>query len=320
MFNNINISLLSIFCAIGASFFFSLSDFTIKLLSDYYSLHQIVLIRSASAFLFTIIFFVPLEGGIIALKTKRPIAHIFRGFLLVLANLFFFLGLVSIPIAECSAIFFIAPLLITLFSALILKEKVGIRRFSALIIGFIGVLIIVKPGQINFSWITLLPISAAVCYAGLHIMTRQMGLSEKASTLSIYIQVSFIIVSSIMGLVLGDGRFSGFQNPSMEFLVKAWTWPIILHWLILIGIGVASSIGGYLISQAYRLSEAGLIAPFEYTSLILSVFWGIFIWNEWLNFLTLLGITLIIISGVYIAVREVKVGVKPSAKRSSGRR
>tara|TARA_E500000178_G_C16453303_1_gene501067 strand:- start:146 stop:517 length:372 start_codon:yes stop_codon:yes gene_type:complete len=123
-----------------------------------------------------------------------------------------------------------------------------------------------------------------------------------------------------MGLVLGDGRFSGFQNPSMEFLVKAWTWPIILHWLILIGIGVASSIGGYLISQAYRLSEAGLIAPFEYTSLILSVFWGIFIWNEWLNFLTLLGITLIIISGVYIAVREVKVGVKPSAKRSSGRR
>ena len=80
------------------------------------------------------------------------------------------------------------------------------------------------------------------------------------------------------------------------------------------------SIGGYLISQAYRLSEAGLIAPFEYTSLILSVFWGIFIWNEWLNFLTLLGITLIIISGVYIAVREVKVGVKPSAKRSSGRR
>ena len=88
----------------------------------------------------------------------------------------------------------------------------------------------------------------------------------------------------------------------------------------MIGIGIASSIGGYMISQAYRLSEAGLIAPFEYTSLILSVFWGIIIWNEWLNPLSIIGIFLIIASGVYIAIREVQVGVKPSAKRASGRR
>ena len=81
-----------------------------------------------------------------------------------------------------------------------------------------------------------------------------------------------------------------------------------------------SSIGGYMISQAYRLSEAGLMAPFEYTSLILSVFWGIIIWNEWLNPLSIIGIFLIIASGVYIAIREVQVGVKPSAKRASGRR
>ena len=151
-------------------------------------------------------------------------------------------------------------------------------------------------------------------------MTRQMGLSEKASTLSIYIQLSFIIVSILMGLSLGDGRFSGQENSSLEFLVRGWLWPNNYHWLAMIGIGIASSIGGYLISQAYRLSEAGLIAPFEYTSLILSVFWGIIIWNEWLNQLSILGIFLIIASGVYIAIREVQVGVKPSAKRASGRR
>ena len=320
MLKNINISLISIFCAIGASFCFSLSDFTIKILSDYYPLHQIILIRSAAAFLFTILLFVPLEGGLKVLKTRRPLTHLLRGLLLVFANLFFFLGLVSLPIAECSAIFYISPLLITLFSTLILKEKVGVRRFSALIIGFIGVLVIVKPGQISFAWVSLLPLSAAVCYAGLHIMTRHMGLSEKASTLSIYIQFSFILISVLMGLVLGDGKFSGSQNPSIDFLLKAWEWPINIHWLSITGIGIASSIGGYLISQAYRLSEAGLIAPFEYTTLILSVFWGIVIWNEWLNLSSLLGIILILTSGIYIAIREVEVGVKPSAKRASGRR
>ena len=320
MFNQPNIALISIFCAIGASFCFSLSDFTIKILSVYYPLHQIILIRSVSAFIFTIFLFVPLEGGFTALKTKRPLAHLFRGLLLVFANLFFFLGLVSLPIAECSAIFYVAPLLITVFSSVILKEKVGFRRFSALVIGFIGVLIIVKPGQINFEWVSLLPLSAAICYAGLHIMTRQMGLSEKASTLSIYIQISFILVSMLMGIALGDGRYSGFENSSLEFLVRAWIWPINTHWLAIIGIGISSSIGGYLISQAYRLSEAGLIAPFEYTTLILSVIWGIVIWNEWLSLISLLGIMLIFLSGIYIAVREVEVGVKPSAKRASGRR
>ena len=178
---------------------------------------------------------------------------------------FSFLGLVSLPIAECSTIFFIAPILITALSSIILKEKVGIRRIIALVVGFLGVLVIIKPGQISFQWVSMLPLLAAVCYAGLHIMTRQMGLSEKASTLSIYIQLSFIIVSILMGLSLGDGRFSGQENSSLEFLVRGWLWPNNYHWLLMIGIGIASSIGGYMISQAYRLSEAGLIAPFEYT-------------------------------------------------------
>ena len=320
MLKNINISLVSIFCAIGASFCFSLSDFTVKILSENYPLHQIILIRSVSAFLVTLLIFVPLEGGLKVLKTRRPLAHLFRGFLLVFANLFFFLGLVSLPIAECSAIFYVAPLLITLFSILILKEKVGVRRISALIFGFIGVLVIVKPGQISFAWVSLLPLSAAICYAGLHIMTRHMGLSEKASTLSIYIQFSFILISVLMGVILGDGKFSGSENPSINFLLKAWAWPLNIHWLAIIGIGIASSIGGYLISQAYRLSEAGLIAPFEYTTLLLSVFWGIMIWNEWLSPTSFLGIILILTSGIYIAIREVEIGIKPSAKRTSGRR
>ena len=96
--------------------------------------------------------------------------------------------------------------------------------------------------------------------------------------------------------------------------------PTFEDWKIIFFIGISSSIGGYLISQAYRISEAGLIAPFEYVSLILAVLWGIMFFNEWLSISSAIGVILIISSGVYVAYREIKVGSPISAKKSSGRR
>ena len=318
--NFYNTAKLSIICAILAATCFSVNDLSIKYLSDKYPLHEIILFRSLIGFCLTLFIIVPLEGGIKVLKTKRPLIHLSRGLFLVLANMLFFTGLAILPLAECSAIFFISPLLITFLSVIILKEKVGMRRWSALMIGFTGVLIVIKPGQISFQWATLLPVSAAFCYAMLHISTRYLGLSEKASTLSFYIQVSFILVSSLMGLAAGDGSFSIFENPSAKFLLGAWQLPSFEDWKIIFIIGIFSSIGGYLISQAYRISEAGLIAPFEYFSLILAVLWGIMFFNEWLSISSAIGVILIISSGVYVAYREIKIGSPISAKKSSGRR
>ena len=311
---------LSIICAILASACFSINDLSIKYLSNSYPLHEIVLFRSIIGFCLTLFIIVPLEGGFKVLKTKRPFIHFLRGLFLVLANMLFFTGLAMLSLAECSAIFFISPLLITFLSVIILKEKVGIRRWSALIIGFIGVMIVIKPGQISFQWASLLPVAAAFCYASLHISTRYLGLSEKASTLSFYIQTAFIFVSALMGIIFGDGSFSVFKNPSAEFLLGAWQMPNYHDWQIICLTGIFSSLGGYLISQAYRISEAGLIAPFEYVSLILAVFWGIIFFSEWLTFSSSIGISLIIISGVYVAYREMQLGSPISAKKASGRR
>ena len=110
------------------------------------------------------------------------------------------------------------------------------------------------------------------------------------------------------------------NNPSAEFLLGTWKLPSFEDWKIIFIIGIFSSIGGYLISQAYRVSEAGLIAPFEYVSLILAVLWGIMFFNEWLSISSAIGVILIISSGVYVAYREIKVGSPISAKKSSGRR
>ncbi len=317
-----NSGLLSIFCAISASFCFSTIDFIIKFLSENYALHQIILYRSIFAIIFTFAIFVPLEGGITTLKTRRPVIHFIRAMALVLANFCFFSGLAVLTLAETSAIFFVSPLFITLFSVLFLNEKVGWRRWLALFIGFIGVLIIIQPGQITFKWASLLPLFAAFFYALLHIMTRNIGLSEKATTLSFYIQVAFIISSGFMGLIFGGGHYSSYgqENLALAFILREWIVPSKFDLLLLIIIGIASSIGGYLISQAYRISEAGLIAPFEYTSLILAVFWTIVIWGIWPSIIIWFGILLIIGSGIFISIRETNLKIKPSSKRLSGRR
>ena len=307
-------------CAVGAAVAFSVNDMLIKLMSGGYPLHQLVFFRALVALTLTMAIIMPLEGGFSNIKTRRPLAHIFRGLCVVVANTAFFAGIAVIPLADASAVFFVAPLLITGLSVLILREHVGLRRWMGVIVGLIGVVVVVRPGGAGFSPEILLPLIAALAYAGLQIMTRSMGLSEKASTMAMYIQLTFLFTSIGVGLAFGDGRYSGQSNASLEFLLRAWIWPAPEDWIYLIGIGTCSALGGYLISLAYRGTDAGLVAPFEYVALILSVVWGVTIWNEWPDQYTWIGITLILVAGVYVALREAALGKKPSAKRAAGRR
>jgi len=123
-----------------------------------------------------------------------------------------------------------------------------------------------------------------------------------------------------MALTLGDGRFAGSDNEALEFFLRPWALPPITDGLIMLALGGVSACAGYLIAQAYRGTDAGLVAPFEYTALVLAVFWGIVIWGEWPLWSTWIGIVLIAGSGIFVALREAKLGGKPSAKRVAGRR
>ena len=295
-------------CAIGAAVAFSLNDMVIKFLSDGYPLHQIVLIRSLIGLALIVGLIAPFEGGWSALKTRRPFAHMARGGFVVLANTTFFLALAAMPLANATAIFFVAPMIITGLSVFLLGEQVGPRRWTAVAIGLIGVLFIMRPASDGFQIAALLPIVAAFCYAALHIFTRRMGVTERASTLAIYIQLTFVIVSAGVGLLIGDGAFDVYDDPSLGFLLSAWLWPSIEDLALMAGLGLCSAMGGYLISQAYRVSEAGLIAPFEYVSLVMSIFWGFAIFGETPDALAGFGIVLILSSGLFLAVREARTG------------
>ena len=294
-----------IFCVLAAGATFSASDMLIKTLSGNYPLHQIVLIRAVVALIIILGIFMPLEGGYRNLRSKRWRLHIFRGLCVVVANMAFFIGIAAMPLAEATAIFFVAPLFITALSVPFLGEQVGVRRWISIGVGLIGVVIIIRPGTEAFSYAALAPVLAAFAYASMQITARKLGMTERASTMAFYVQVTFLLVCAASGLIIGDGRFAaGIENPTLLFLLRAWTIPLQSDGAVMIFVGALSALGAYLISQGYRLAEATTVAPFEYIALPLAMFWGVIVFNEWPDAIALIGIVLIFGSGLYAFWRE----------------
>lgn len=293
-------------CACAAVFCFSVNDVSIKFISGEYALHQIVLFRSVIGLGLLLGLMVPFAGGLASLRTNRLGLHFLRGLCVVFANLCFFLGLASLQLAEGTAIFFISPLLITVFSVLFLKETVGPHRWAAIFVGLVGVVIILRPGTSAFQIASLLPVAAAFGYACLHMLTRYIGKTESALTMSFYIQLTFLAVCCLFGLVAGSGQFAGHENPSVDFLFRAWTPPDPNDLTFFLLIGFASAFGGLFISQAYRNNEAGFIAPFEYIAMPLAIIWGFVVFQDWPDRLAFFGMGMIVSSGLYLVWREIK--------------
>jgi drug/metabolite transporter (DMT)-like permease len=298
--------LLGIASAMGASVFFSINDSSIKFLSGGYALHQIVLIRSVIGLALMLAIVLPSRDGLAVFRTRRLGMHLVRGGFVVTSNFCFFLGLAAMPIADAVALFFIAPLLITALSVPMLGEKVGPRRWAAVGVGLLGVIVMLRPGAGIFHPAMLLPLFAAFCYAMLHMLTRRMGATESALTLTVYIQLTFVAVSVISGLALGHGGFANEDNLSIAFLTRAWTWPALADWPVLVMIGCASTAGGFLITHAYRSCEAALVAPFEYISMPLAIVFGLLIFGEWPDAVAWVGIALICGAGLYTVWRETR--------------
>ena len=312
----INSKYLGIICVTLAQVFFTTQDMAIKFISGNYALHQIILIRASVAIIFTLLVFVPIDGGYKYLLSKRLGLHLLRGFGIVVANLCFFTSLVTIPLAEAVAIFFIAPLLITSLSVFLIGEKVGIRSWIAVFVGLVGVMIMLRPGFGVFNPASMLPLAAAIAYSLVQITTRKMGEAEKASTMVFYIQLNHLFFSSLMGLIFGDGNLADKSQPIIFYLFREWTVPTWEDLIIMVGIGLGSGLGAYFMSQAYRISKVGIIAPFEYVAIPLSIFWSITIFGDWPDIVSWLGISLIAGAGLYIIFSEAVQGRKNNVFRS----
>ena len=293
-------------CALGASAAFTVNDMAVKVLSGGYPLHQVILIRSTIGLVIVLALVVPFAGGPRVLRTRRPVMHLIRGGFVVFSNMMFFLALAAMPIADATAIFFVSPLLIGVFSVVFLGERVGPRRWVAIGAGLIGAVVMIRPGTDAFTPVALLPLLAAAGYAGLHTMTRRLGATDGAVAMAFYIQVTFIAFSAAMGLTVGDGRFDAGSDASLSFLLRAWVWPEGGDWPFFVLAGIGTGLGGLLISQAYRLCEAALVAPLEYAAMPMAIFWGIMVFGEWPDPAGWLGISLILGSGIFLILRETR--------------
>ncbi|MDH3389398.1 MAG: DMT family transporter, partial [Gammaproteobacteria bacterium] len=216
----------------------------------------------------------------------------------------FFVGLAAMPFAETVVLFFTAPLFICILSQPVLGEKVGLSRWVVIVVGMLGAVVMLRPGSGLFKAISLLPIMAALCYAAMTMMTRKLGMRETAGAMTFYIQIAFIVLSSLVGLAIGDGSLDNYDSPSLQFLLRAWTWPSLVQWQLLMICGSIVAIGGYLMSQAYRIGEASAVAPFEYASLPFALLAGYTLWGDWPDWRAFIGTGMIVGSGLMVVYLE----------------
>ncbi|MCC9623908.1 DMT family transporter [Thalassospira sp. MA62] len=263
-----------------------INDGLAKGLMDHYSPIQIIFLRNIIALPFAVMLALKI-GGRRALRSHRVGVHFLRGMIWIIATVLFFTSIHHMGLAEATALAFVAPLFITALSAIFIA-RVGWRRWAAVCVGFAGVLVIVRPGANAFEPVALLPVATALTYAILMLSARFLDTRESMWTLLLYLSASSAILTGLM-----VGFF--------------WT-PIRAEDILLfVAIALFGTLGMTMITQAFRLSEAPTVAPFDYTALIWATALGWFFWGETPDMMTFVGAAIITASGLFIIFRESKV-------------
>lgn len=282
---------------------FSLQDLILKLLSGDYPLHQAMVLRSLTAIPF-LLGLVHMEAGLKSLFTAGTWAMIRRGVIMFLAYTCYYLALPALPMATTVALYFSAPLFITMLSVLMLGERVGPRRWFALLAGFVGVVIMLRPTGAVFEWAALLPVFSGFAYALSMISARRLGTTESAAALAFWGNAVFLAAALVLSAVLGTGAYGGEAHPSLAFLLRGWVMPTAFDAMLMMSCGVIAAAGLTLLTQAYRIAEASVVTPFEYTGMIWSVLYGWMFWRQWPDATAWAGIAIIIGAGLYVLWRE----------------
>lgn len=282
---------------------FSGQDVILKLLSGGYPLSEAMTLRGlVTAPLLLLI--AHRDGGIGTLFTPGLGRMLARGVIMFLAYTAYYLGLAGLPMATAVALYFSAPLFITLLSAIVLKEGVGLRRWIGVLTGFAGVVIMVRPGSSLFDWAALLPVISGMAYAVSMVATRRLGSTETAAALAFWGNAVFLLGALGLAAVFGSGAFDTDAAPSLAFLTRAWVVPTPVDAAMMMACGVIAAIGLTLLTQAYRIGEAPAVAPFEYTAMIWGVLYGWVFWRDWPDAVGWLGIAIIVAAGLYVLWHE----------------
>jgi S-adenosylmethionine uptake transporter len=234
-------------------------------------------------------------------RVSRIPVHALRGTLIALATLLFFTALVHLPMAEAIAIFFVEPLILTLFSTLFLRESVGWRRIVAILVGFGGALLVIRPSYAAFGPAALLPLGTAVCFAGYLAMSRSLARDGDALTMQFTTGIAGGIVMSV-ALAIGWGTGMPYLAPVL---------PTQEALLLLIAMGCVATAGHMLLVQAFQYAPAGLLAPFQYLEIVSATILGYLVFGDLPDLMTFVGVAIIVTSGLYVFHRERQIALRP---------
>lgn len=263
---------------------FSTLDASAKFVTNELSLWMVMWGRYFFHFLLIAVFLIP-GAPRKTLQSRNIFMQVLRSFMIFCAGITFWAGLMYLPLAECTVIAFISPLLVTILSVIFLGETFGSHRWVVVFVGLAGVLLVIRPGLGIVHWAVILPLLAALFYASLQIITRVLGQQDSALTTLFYTSTCGLIFSSIMALLF-------------------WQTPTPAQWLMLAWLGFVGAAGHFFMIKAFKQAPASLLASFDYVTLVWAALFGYFMFNDLPDGWTVLGAVVIVSSGIYLIRKE----------------
>jgi drug/metabolite transporter (DMT)-like permease len=280
---------------------YSIMDGLVKWLGPNYPTMELVFFRSFFG-LVPVAFVLWRSGSFAALRTKNPLGHAGRALAGLAALSLFFYAYTRMPLANVIAISFAAPLLVTALSVPLLGERVGWRRWSAVLVGFLGVIVMVKPDAGMFDRVAIAALSATVFYALVIVSIRKLSRTETPTAIVFYYATTSTLVTGAI-------------------LPFVWVMPDAEGWVLLACMGMIGGVAQFAMTHAFRLAEVSIIAPFDYMHILWAALLGFFIWGEVPGNTIWIGAAIVMASGIYILLREARLGLpRGIARRITSRR
>ena len=282
---------------------FSVQDVFIKLLSDDISLFQILFFRSTIGALL-IILYLKKSGRVIKLGSAYPFLSTCRGLLFFSGYSVFYFAQSKVPIANATVLFLVSPFFITIMSIFVFGSRIGFSRFVTMIIGFLGVILIAQPQVGQFNLYYLLPVFAALTYSISMMIAKKTADKDTVFQQIIFMYMVTALLSGVLGLSIGDGRFDIPEISQIQFMTRAWNFTSLSIIMMLTVIAIIGTLAFLLLTSAYRIADPATITPFEYSGLISSILFGYVFWGDIPLVNETAGMALIVGSGIYLFYRE----------------
>jgi drug/metabolite transporter (DMT)-like permease len=282
---------------------FSIQDALIKLVYEDTALYELYFGRTLTAVILLTSYLIFSKQKII-LKTHYPFLTIVRVICFFFGFSLFYVSITFMSLAMANALFFSSPFFISILAILFLKEQVGIRRWAAIFVGFIGVYIVLNPDFKNFNIMSLAPVGCALCYATSMTITKITSDKDNVYTQMIHLYIGAITISILFFIFTGKGQFNTFIDPAFQFIFREWFTNPTYAWPIIIAMGVMATFSFYFVFSAYSIASPSAISLFEYSLILWSIIIGYLLFNDIPSIRTFIGVILIISAGIYIYVRE----------------